>query len=583
MPGVAVALVSEAGVIWTGGFGESDVAEATPVTARTLFRANSVSKSFVALAVLRLVAEGRLSLDAPLREVAPEIAFENPWEGTHPVRVAHLLEHTTGFDDLHLREYAFGRDEGSLRDALAVNPAPRTARWPPGTYMAYNNGGYAVAAYLVEKVTGEPFEAFVRREVLAPAGMDDSGFGVENVDRALVSAHYLGGQMEPLVPYPLLIRPAGGLLTSAHDLGAFVHALLQREDSLVEGHLLTRMETPKTTDAARAGLRVGYGLGTYTAWGSGYLWHGHAGGTPSAYARYAYQPALGVGYALLMNGDDTETRRRLESAIQQFLIAGRTSPPPETPRAPSDRADYTGFYRQRTSNWKVTSGIERLLDVQRVEAAGGGLIFAPLLGDVPDTLLAVEADLFRHPEQTVPGVVFLRDARGEVTGLRTWDADNLRAGNYERTTALAAYAPPIVLVGCLLLMVSALVVAGARGLLAVTRRRSVRGGGWVRWLPPTAVLALVAALAVLVLGVGSGDAVAVLGRPTGTAVGFWLLLLCFAVLSLGALAVTVRALFKHSGPGRGVRVYAFLVALACTVVAAHLASWGLIGLQTWAF
>jgi CubicO group peptidase (beta-lactamase class C family) len=115
-----------------------------------------VSKSFIALAVVRLCEEGRLSLDAPLRELAPEVAFTNPWEDTYPVRVAHLLEHTTGFDDLHLKEYAFL--DGSLREALAVNPAPRTSRWSPGYYMAYSNGGYALAAYLIEKVTGERFE-----------------------------------------------------------------------------------------------------------------------------------------------------------------------------------------------------------------------------------------------------------------------------------------------------------------------------------------------------------------------------------------------------------------------------------------
>ena len=132
------------------------------------------------------------------------------------MRVVHLLEHTTGFDDLHLREYSFGPDDGSLRDALEVNPAPRTARWPPGTRMAYNNGGSGVAARLIEKITGDRFDAHVEREIMRPLGMGASGFGLERIGRNRLTVHHLsGGDVERTVPYPLLVRPAGGFIRGA--------------------------------------------------------------------------------------------------------------------------------------------------------------------------------------------------------------------------------------------------------------------------------------------------------------------------------------------------------------------------------
>jgi CubicO group peptidase (beta-lactamase class C family) len=95
-PGVSVAIVHRDGPEWVAGIGTADVASGRAATADTLFRIGSVSKGFVALAVLMLVDQGKLSLDDPVRKLAPELWFENRWESTDPVRVVDLLEHTTG-------------------------------------------------------------------------------------------------------------------------------------------------------------------------------------------------------------------------------------------------------------------------------------------------------------------------------------------------------------------------------------------------------------------------------------------------------------------------------------------------------
>src|SRR5262245_14667352 len=99
-PGAGVVLVSKDKVLWKAGIGLADRATGREVTPDTIFRAGSISKCFVALAVLKLQEEGKLRLDVRLRDLVGDIEFANPWEATDPVRLAHVLEHTAGFDDI---------------------------------------------------------------------------------------------------------------------------------------------------------------------------------------------------------------------------------------------------------------------------------------------------------------------------------------------------------------------------------------------------------------------------------------------------------------------------------------------------
>ncbi len=127
-PGVGVALVSRDRTLWTAGIGMADVASGKKTSPETLFRIGSISKMFVSLSVLMLVEEGKLRLDGVVRDLAPEIAFLNRWEASDPIRVVHLLEHTTGFDDLAFREYAHNDPSPiTLREALDYNPNSRRA------------------------------------------------------------------------------------------------------------------------------------------------------------------------------------------------------------------------------------------------------------------------------------------------------------------------------------------------------------------------------------------------------------------------------------------------------------------------
>ena len=131
LPGAGIALVSNGQLLWCGGIGKADLASSRDITCDTEFRVGSISKSFVALALLKLQEEGKINLEARLQDVAPEVPVKNPWESTNPVRIVNLLEHTAGFDDMQASEVYNFKDpyDFSLLETFKRFPEPQDVRW----------------------------------------------------------------------------------------------------------------------------------------------------------------------------------------------------------------------------------------------------------------------------------------------------------------------------------------------------------------------------------------------------------------------------------------------------------------------
>src|SRR5467141_4431656 len=230
VPGAGVALVANGQLLWCGGIGKADLATGREMTCDTEFRVGSISKTFVALALLKLQEEGKINLYARLQDVAPEIPFKNKWESTHPVRIVNLLEHTAGFDDMETSEAYNLRDryDFPLLDVFKRFRKPQAARWPPGTRMSYSNPGNAIAGYLIEKVTGMPFDQYIRDAFLRPLGMERADYPFTDANKPLLAAAYNGNPPEA-VGYPFIyLRPAGDLKASPGELAKLVQFLLRR-------------------------------------------------------------------------------------------------------------------------------------------------------------------------------------------------------------------------------------------------------------------------------------------------------------------------------------------------------------------
>jgi len=216
VPGAGIALIANGEVLWCGGIGQADIAANRAVSCDTEFRVGSISKTFVALALLKLQEEGKINLYARLQDVAPEIPFKNRWEATHPVRIVNLLEHTAGFDDMEFSEVYNLRDryDFPLLEVFKRFRKPQAARWPPGTRMSYSNPGNAIAGYLIERVTGNPFDQYIRDNFLRPLGMERADYPFTDANKPLLAAAY-NGNPPKAVGYPsIYLRPAGDLKAS---------------------------------------------------------------------------------------------------------------------------------------------------------------------------------------------------------------------------------------------------------------------------------------------------------------------------------------------------------------------------------
>jgi CubicO group peptidase (beta-lactamase class C family) len=355
-PGVGIALVTKDQVTWAGGVGKADLASGRDVDGDTMFRIGSITKGFVALSLLQLQEKGKISLDAKVLDLAPEVPILNPWVLTDPVHVANLLEHTAGFDDFPLAElYAFdGKENVPLLESLQKFPKPLHVRWRPGHFYSYSNPDYGIAGYLLEKISGQPCEDYIAANILRPLGMAHSDLRLTPTVKAALAQGYEYNPPLPVPYLPILLRSAGDLKSSPNEMARFVRMMINRGTldgiSIVSPDSITRMETPKTTLASRNGLKYGYGLGNVARIGHPFIAHGHGGGLDGFLSDYEYLPEQGVGYFLSINSSaDSPALKEIGDLLFAYVTRGMT-PPAKPSKVDLDRrieAD-TGLYQAAT-------------------------------------------------------------------------------------------------------------------------------------------------------------------------------------------------------------------------------------------
>lgn len=216
VPGVAVAIVQGERVTFRS-YGTAG--EGRPVTPQTPFILGSMSKSFTALAVMRLVEEGRLDLNAPIQRVLPEFQLADA-SAARRITVAQLLNHTSGLP----AQVAATRQARHLQDHLRLiaDVKPLSA---PGAEHHYSSVGYQVLGALVERVSGEPFAQVVERRILGPLGMTHSftdGARAERAGLATGHRYWFGFPRPAALPFEADRLPTAGLMSSAEDLARYL-------------------------------------------------------------------------------------------------------------------------------------------------------------------------------------------------------------------------------------------------------------------------------------------------------------------------------------------------------------------------
>ncbi len=421
IPGLLLTLVSRDSILYEGGLGWANIEEERPVDKAQLFRMGSISKSFAALLLLKLEAEGKLSLQDKLKDIAPEVPFTNPWESTHPVRIVNLLEHTAGFDDMHFAAM-YNRTEQELPTLEMVKKHQKslTSRWPPSTRMAYSNPCFVIAAYLIEKFSGMSYHDYVRQEIFDPLGMKYSNFRSfkEDEQKYAQGYSYSMGAYESVPFYAINGAIAGTLNSSSHDMARFVQFFLNHGKidsvSLFSPAQIDRMERPTTTLAAQRGLADGYGLAnTISNLSAKVPFHGHGGGIDGFSSYYAYNRDIGMGFAISNNANGSN--RAIIKLIIDFLTkdANRASPKSQAIRK-EELAPYLGFYNFRSPRNQVFYGLEKLATGSRLAFEHDTLYLSNFMGANKTALIHTGNFTFKEKGHNRASHILMKDQEGNL-------------------------------------------------------------------------------------------------------------------------------------------------------------------------
>ena len=298
--GIVVSFVKDGTVIFAKGYGHADVAAQKPMTAdHTLMRPGSISKLFTAIAVMQLVEQGKLDLDADVNSII-DFAIPTP-DGGVPVTLRRLMTHRAGFEDQLKDLITFSGSNPPLGVWLKEHLPPRI--YPHGDVPSYSNYGVALAGYIVERVSGETFADYVTTHILAPLGMTKSSFQqpLPPALAALVSQAYYSSDTPALAGFEMIpAAPAGALSASANDMARFAMALLNKgtldSQSILKPETLALMMSPQVRTAAGD-----MGLQFLAQDFAGRTYWGHTGGTAAVMSNFLLLPEENFGLFISFN------------------------------------------------------------------------------------------------------------------------------------------------------------------------------------------------------------------------------------------------------------------------------------------
>ncbi len=569
----ALIVVRDGRIKYSGGFGRESPGGQPVDPARTVFRAASNSKPLVAAAVMQLVAQGRLDLHTDINRYLR--LFKVPATFEAPVTLDALLTHSAGFDDHFLGALARTPEDLVPLGAYLADSLPSRVL-PPAQRIIYSNHAIALAAYVVEVVSGEDFASYAKRHILTPLEMTGSTFSQPpplDIAERLVDTR--DGEAPFLDPYP-----AGSLVATPFDMGHFIAGQLGSPldgsaPILPETARLTMLEQHFTPNRGMPG--AAYGYFESDANGQPSLHHTGDGGDHSL---LYLVPGAKLGFYLVYtapeHADPSIPRERIaHDVIDHYFGCSRPFTQPPALAGFAARADrYTGTYRIETYSHATIEKLSGLGQQITVSNPGDGSLSAVLGGSQPIRLVETGPNLFRDPDGAY--VTFDSDPEGAIaalsfTGAAVDDPGSARRLHWWETANVNLSFITVTGILVLFRAVSGLAIGWTRRRAHEPREPTIawRLSGWI-------VIALLAAVVL-----AGGSVVTSGGVITGVPAGVKLaVVLINLVAVLGAVLVpaTVNDVIHHRGhPWQ--RLLLAAAAAAAIVALPFLAYWNLIGLR----
>ena len=431
--GAVIAVLKDGKVIFQEGYGYSDVEKRTPMDAhKTMIRPGSTSKLFTWTAVMQLVEQGKIDLD---RNVDDYLDFKVSPPSGPPITMRDLMNHRGGFEE-------------GLKDILAIDPQglpsteaylkqhPRPILFPPGEVPAYSNYGCALAGYIVQRISGEPFERYVEQHILLPLGMRHSTFDqpLPEKFRNEVSQGYRVASAPPQAYELIITRPAGSLTTTAADMTSFMLAHLQQgrfgEYQMLSAQTAQLMHSPSETSLPGFSTMA---HGFFSEVRNGRTVIGHGGDSVVFHTELDLLPEEGVGifYSFNSRGRDNAVYGLRKSLFDEFMnrYFPRTSPLADPPALASAAADAQKIAARYQESRRVEHGflsVFYLLQQTAINARPDGKIGAPrALEPGEATFREIAPDLWREEGgsrelalKTIDGVKTVIDSENPISVLQ---------------------------------------------------------------------------------------------------------------------------------------------------------------------
>ncbi len=583
--GGAVVVVKGGKVLFAHGYGYSDLEHRTPVSPdATLFRIGSVSKLFTWTAVMQLVEQRKLDLD---RDVNAHLDFRIPPRFGKPVTLRNLMTHTAGFEDTTRDLLPATPDGVDLGRYLKTHIPARI--FPPGKIVAYSNYGAGLAGYIVERVSGQPLDAYIQRHILAPLEMRHSTFTQPlpaDVTPLLAKGYVSASDGKPK-PFELVNpAPAGAMTAPALDMANFMIAQLQG-GRFGDTHILqpqTAALMHSRQYAAAPGLN-GMDLGFYEESRNGQRIIGHGGDTIVFHSDLHLLLDANVGIFMAFNsagkaGAVNDVRSEIFRAFldRYFPWQPPSAPTPDTAKA--DAARVAGWYETSRRNQSALR-VLYLLSQSHVAAQPDGTITVSTLVDAAGSPLRwreIGPLLYRevHGEALLD---FVTDAHGRVL---YWAAGDIPVLVYQRLPSRMGMGTvgPLLAAAVAIALATLLIWFGGWRIrrhygtvLALTRAQAI-----TRLSSRLGVLAAVAAVFgwfLLLVAVSANELLLVRG---GLATWMFVLYVLGVLALAGMLATIVNSARAWRAPRRGrwVRAGECLLALAMIYLAWFIVAFGLV-------
>jgi beta-lactamase class C len=312
MVGLAVGVVENGRITFLQGYGETLAGSGEPVTPETVFRWASVSKGVAATMVAKLAEQGKIDLQAPVVNYAPDLKL--PAGNEYKATVGDLLSHRLGlYRNAYDNKLEEGQDPSFLRASLAqLNPV-----CAPGTCWDYQNVAYDASSEIVSRITKLPYEQAVQRYLFNPIGMASGSVSMTGLQasRSWAKPHSVGKRPLPIVDTYYKVPGAGGINSNIKDMALWMEAQMGEMPDVIDGKVLDTIHAPYVvTPTERGRLRkflerlgtawYGYGWRSYDYAGHHII--GHRGGINGYRSLILFDPEKKSGVVALWNSNTSQ-------------------------------------------------------------------------------------------------------------------------------------------------------------------------------------------------------------------------------------------------------------------------------------